>query len=38
MMGTTDNPGGMAANASAEELSAALPAAVVVDVRGPDEV
>ena len=38
MMGTTDNPGGMAANATPEELAAALPEAVIVDVRGPDEV
>ena len=37
MMGTTDNPGGMAANATPEEL-AALPEAVIVDVRSPDEV
>jgi rhodanese-related sulfurtransferase len=38
MMGTTDNPGGMAANATPDELAAALPQAVIVDVRGPDEV
>jgi|EP01043_Picozoa_sp_COSAG02_P005568 rhodanese-related sulfurtransferase len=38
MMGTTDNPGGMKANASVEELTAAFPTATVIDVRGPDEV
>ena len=38
MMGTTDNPGGMKANASVEELTGALPAAIIIDVRGPDEV
>ena len=37
-MGTTDNPGGMAANASVEELTVAFPAATIVDVRGADEV
>jgi len=38
MMGTTDNPGGMKANASAEELSAALKDAIIIDVRSPPEI
>ena len=38
MMGTTDNPGGMKANASAEELSAALKDAIIIAVRSPPEI